>query len=425
MFDEDDKLRVPEPGAPEEEPEGRGGLFVVAAAVSILLGLSFFLYQYERAGELPTSDRERTSAGDRSTDLKRRAERLMVLEGDGPGDYRWAARDVLAATRYGPRSVAERACTQLFDDGGEKLRSPKIRTELLSVTDRRATHAPWSCLYRVFFTDTRRLDDQLARELGELWAEIRTFDAPGRLVASVIRAFAADEFLPENPTFRRWLRLCGLHFDTHEGGACRELLAAVAPRQGSDLLDTVEVHLRQTDLNQTYDLPILMAGLGRLAAEGQPPNWRITETDALPDYDADLRIGAVFYLCRFVNSPADRVAEEASEALSRAAGYGVRAGDRTRRPRWLVACRRAFGDETDDGDWRAPVLAVWTGDPEDPPRYALKHTIDRGDCRVRDGHPRWYCGAEKWNATDPEALSDFYVQTSDMEWENQGPLELQ
>ncbi|MFB6372651.1 MAG: hypothetical protein ABEN55_05975 [Bradymonadaceae bacterium] len=428
MLDEDQKLRVPEPGEPED-PEGPGGVFVVAAAVSLLLGLTFFLYQYERTGESPASsgDRETAGTGEPSA-LKERAKRLAVLRGDGLADYRWASRDVLAAIRYGPRPVAERACRRLFEEGekgGQKLQNRKIWSELLSVTDRRATHAPWSCLFRVFFTDASRLESGLARALKQLWGQIRTFQASGRLVASVIRDFAAAGFFPEHSTFRRWARLCALNFDTHEGGACRELLAAVAPRQGTDLLDTVEIHLRRTDLNPTYDLPILMDGLERLAAEGQPPGWQIAETDALPDYEADLRIGAIFYLCRFVNSPDDGVAQRASKALSRAADYGVRAGDATRRPRWLAACRRAFGTRTDDGTWRAPALAVWTGEPEDAPRYPLRHAIERGDCKVRDGHPRWYCGSAKWNGSTAAQLTDFYVETSGMEWEDEGPLEVE
>ena len=427
MYDDDQKLRVPGPDESPHEEDEHGDSLVVAAALSLVLGLSFFLYQYELS-QTPTSDHTdaptTNAQDDESSELERRAERLEVLYGgDKLADYRWGPRDIRAAYRFGPRGVAEMGCRRTFGERAGELRTDEVSRELLSALDRRVAHAPWSCLFRAFFSDNRQLDDGIASELGDLWETIRAFDGPGRTVATVVRDFAADGFFPDDPTFRRWARLCALNFETHEGGACRELLGSVAPSQGSDLLEVVEVHLRETDLNPTYDLPILIAGLGHLAAEGQPPGWRIVETDALPDYDTDLRLGAIFYLCRFVNSPDTPIAERASKALSRAADYGVRAGDRTRRPRWLAACRHAFGT-TEDGAWAAPALAVWTGDRADPPRYALTHAVDRGDCEVRDGHPRWYCGSAKFNGSTPGELTDFYVETSGMEWEDESPLEL-
>ena len=290
--------------------------------------------------------------------------------------------------------------------------------ELLSLVDRRSPEAPWTCLFRTFFEDSSRLPRTVRDELAAMWGKLRVFDGAGEVFTTVIRDFAVGKTVPDSTEFRRWLRLCGLNFEAIEGDACRRLLAGVAPRQGRDLLHVVELHLRRTDVNPSYDLPIVIEGLKVLAHDGQPIEWRIDETTALPDYDADLRLGAIFYLCRFVNSPTRAVARQAAKALSHSADIGVRAVDENLRPRWLQACRSAFGSTPDEGQPSAQFLAVWNGDPDDPPRYALENTIDRGDCRLRRNHPVWYCGAAAWNGHDPAKLVDFFVETRELEWDD-------
>lgn len=418
MLEDDQKLRVPDPDEPET-PDTRGEIFVLAAAVSILAGLAFFLDRYERAQRPDDGvDRPAEASAD-DPPLADRAGRLHdYTTRGGLDDYQWRPDDILAALRHGPRGIATVGCRTALRDRPDELLDSDIRRELLTVVDRRADHVPWSCLFRALFEHPDRLGDQLTGELREIWATIRTFDETGGIAETVAGVWADTGYLPDDPGVRRWARLCALHFDRSEGFACRELLAERAPEQGTDLLDVLEVHLRETDLNPSFDLPILVDALERLATQGQPPGWRIEETDTLPDYDTDLRIGAIFYLCRMVNSPTDSVARQSAEALSHVADYGVRAGDDNLRDRWLAACRHAFDISPDDPEPSAPALAVWNGNPDDPPRYALRSTIDRGDCRVRPDHPRWYCGSAKYDATSPAELTDFFVDTRHMNWDD-------
>ncbi len=437
MFEEDQKLRVPDPDEAEATEESHGEIFVLAAAVSLLAGLAFFLDRYE-AAHAPEETTEREAATgapegpSRDVPLADRADRLAAYtENEGLDDYRWRSRDVLASLRHGPRRIAVRACRAAFRDRPDELLSGEIRGELLRIVDRRAEHVPWSCLYRVFFSERDRLQASVVDELAGIWERISSFDGASHIASRIGYGFAAETFLPEAPAFRRWARLCALNFDRPEGYGCRRLLAEVAPQQGADLLDLAEVHLRETDLNPTFDLPILVSGLRYLAARGQPPGWRIEETDALADYDTDLRLAAIFYLCRFVQSPTDSVATAAAGALSEVAGYGVRAGDEKMRRRWLSACRMAFGDKADETSEEAgepaagsvPALAVWSGEEDESPQYALQATIDRGDCRVRPDHPRWYCGSAKFRGTSPDELTDYFVETRHLEWDS-APLEL-
>jgi hypothetical protein len=431
---DDDKLRVPDPAGPEETDDA-GEALALVGVVCILLSLAFFLFQYRSYHQKSEAGRAEGGAATRQTDagapdagadLQQIVDRLERRRRDERGlpDHDWTSLELVATFQVGYRGLAESACRAVSGELADGTLADGPSAALRESVIRRNPRAPWTCLFERYFADRDSLPDPVVRSLGAVWEHVRQFNGHRRLFATVLDGFRLRESTPEDPDFRRWLRLCGLNFAAGPGTECRRLLAELAPSEGADLLGVVEAHLRRVEsLNPSYDLPVLVDGLGSLARSGQPADWRIDETDELPDYDLDLRLGAIFYLCRFVNTPNDAVANRAARQLSRAAEVGVRAVDKTLVPRWRRACRLAFGTEDEEAEtWRAPALGVWNGEPDAPPHYDVASAIERGDCRRRDGHPFWYCGALKWNAGRPAQLVDFFVETRSAEWTDEAVL---
>ena len=430
---DDDKLRVPDPEGPQETDDA-GEALALVGVVCILLSLAFFLFQYRsyhqksEGGESTGVAARQGDAGapDAGADLQQIVDRLERRRRDERGlpDHDWRTDELVATFQVGYRGLGESACRAVSGRLADGTLADAPSAALRESVSRRNPRAPWTCLFERYFSDPDSLPEPVVRSLGALWERVRHFNGHRQLFASVLDGFRLRESTPEAPEFRRWLRLCALNFAAGPGTECRRLLATLAPAEGADLLGVVETHLRRVDeLNPSYDLPVLVEGLGSLALSGQPSEWHIDQTAELPDYDLDLRLGAIFYLCRFVNTPNDAVANTAARQLSGAAEVGVRAVDETLVPRWRRACRLAFGTRNDEEErWRAPALGVWNGRPDSPPDYDVTSAIERGDCRRREGHPFWYCGALKWNASRPAELVDFFVETRSAEWADEAVL---
>lgn len=419
---DDDKLRVPDPDATDGDDSPYDAAIVVGATLSILFGLAIFLIQLESTGHQPGAPTEASQTGQSNGPMDRLRRLARQKSGAELETREWTPDETVLAFSKGPRAVARAICRASTDALSSGSLPAEAAAELAAAVDRRAPHVPWQCLMDGYLQDQISSELAVYDKLDTFWDEMRAFRASGDVVEQILAGWRAEvrrapgpeaRGLPDSERFDRWIRLCALNFDFPAGEACRRLLADLAPRHGADLLGVVETHLQESTPNPNYDLPILIDGLERLASVGQPPDWRIVETEELPDYDVDLRIGATFYLCRILNSPNDDVGERAARALSEAAGVSPRAVDDGLRRRWLQACELAFQS---DGE-NAESLAVWNGDNNSAPRYELQHAIERGHCEVRDDHPDWYCASLKWQGGQPEDLRDFFVETRHLDWD--------
>jgi hypothetical protein len=429
-MNEEDKLRIPDPEESRDDSPDPGGNLVLSGAIAFLLGLGIFVAQRHRATS-PTSEGSRTStqtqhaatettATDGDTPYAGVVSELERLETNRLYDRDWTERERIAAIRLGPRRLADAACRTLPEPLRDDSLSGDVHRELLGAVDRRVSHAPWSCLLRRFLEDG--IDEELGlhSEMASFWEAFRVFQTSDPTAARIVETYRRTDDRPDSEAFDRWLRLCGLNFDASVGRACRRLLHALAPDQGRDLLGVVETHLRETDdLNPAYDLPYLFGGLTRLIQFGQPDTWRIASTDALPDYDADLRLGAVLYLCRFVQSPRTDTVTRAARALSEAAGISIRAVHNKLRERWQMACKRAFRTNDDPRQPTAPLLEIGSNREDTTPTYALQYVLDSGACEVESDKPRWYCASRRWHGSRADELKSFFFETEYLKWKGE------
>lgn len=428
-MDDSEKLRVPSPDE-SETSEDVGGTLVLAATITILAGLAFFLYQIRGSSDLaePSGvDAGRDAAGAPDASLRGVAadlEERSFTDDAGGVAGEWSEREYLAAFVHGSPRLIDTMCTSVDGPLSEETLGVEAYRRLVEMVRRRSGRVPWGCLFVRHFEERRIGGAELKAALEEVWEEIRSFERgeSEHIARALVERVDRRGDLPDAEEFRRWLRLCALNFDAYAGSVCRRHFARRASTESglSDLLELVDVHLERTDWDPDYDLPIVVDALGQLAESGQPPDWR-TRDEEVSGYDEHLRMGAIFFLCRFVQSPDVDLAERASRHLTEVAGFIARAVDEKRHPRWLRACQLAFCEADDceekgGSDPNAPALAVWSGEPDDPPVYALRSTVERGDCPDEKSRPIWYCGARKWNGSEPGDLTDFYVATHEMEW---------
>lgn len=428
-MDDSEKLRVPSPGE-SEASEDAGGTLVLAATITILAGLTFFLYQIRGSSdpEEPIGvDAGRDAAG--TPDISLRGVAADLEERDSKVDAggaveAWSPREYLAALAHGSPRLVDAMCTSVEGPLSEETLGAEAYRRLVEMTRRRSGRVPWGCLFVRRFGERRLGGAELEAALEEVWREIRSFERgeSEHIARALVERVDRRGRLPEAQEFRRWLRLCALNFDAYAGSVCRRHFAGSESAESApkDLLELVDVHLERTDWDPDYDLPVVVDALGQLAESGQPPDWR-TRDEAISGYDDHLRVGAIFSLCRFVQSPDVELAERASRHLTESAGFIARAVDAKRHPRWLRACQLAFCEadgceKKRESDPSAPALAVWSGKPDDSPVYALQSTVERGDCPEEPSRPIWYCGFRKWNGSEPGDLTDFYVATHEMEW---------
>ncbi len=406
------KLHIP---APEQE-EGLGAIdyslvLVTIAAIAIYMGL--------RPEDAPQSVVSAEDAAvveklsDAAQSQKDVASKLDALKSSELRSRAWTDEEIVAALRFGARATNETACGVRSEQIAGGTVSDTMRLELLKAVDRRDENAPYACLSLLYFADKLPQED-LQKEVHEFWEQNRAWEGNARLVSNAIESFKEWRERPESPEFWKWARVCALNMDYEGAAACQSLLFQVAPTQGEDLVMVADKHFSELGAEiRPSEAALLARGLGWLTRNGQPKNFRIVDTAELPDYDHDLRDGALFQLCRLVNSPDPVVSEQAAKELSSLANYGYRAMGETQRKRWYEACRKAF-KATDE----VPVIAVWSGSLEDAPRYDLARPYEAGYCQKKDGYPLWYCGAERWESKDMGAdLYSLYAQTSWIEWE--------
>ncbi|MFU8802912.1 MAG: hypothetical protein ACNA8W_03790 [Bradymonadaceae bacterium] len=416
------KLQVPAPGQkPVDSTELDDTLFYSLMLCVILVVLGYFFWiagddEVEIEGQ-ESAQAVHLSQAQEAQDLNE----FAAMSEEELKAHRWDEAGLVQVMQHGPGEAADVACEHLKPrlESGEVGR--QVHLAMLESVTRRHPQAPWSCLTRLFLDE--KLSDELGihKELETFWKEVETFESHVGLAANLVAGFRTSRNRPESERFYRWLRLCGAHLEYPASGECHRLLRQISPAQGEDLLLMIDKHLEETSL-PVHELEIIIHGLGHLATNGQPMRWKIEETRALPAYDVDFRQGAVFMLCRLVNSPNEELSRLAAQRLSRAASVVARTGDPHLIFRWRAGCRLGFGVDDADEYIPVPLLAVWTGDDEEQPRYSLKDAIERGDCKPREGHPSWTCGSSRWTGEGKPlqlALLDLFTHSRYIEWQDQ------
>mgnify|MGYP006306505257 CR=1 FL=1 len=154
-----------------------------------------------------------------------------------------------------------------------------------------------------------------------------------------------------------------------------------------------------------------------MATSAPPGQWQFSGD--LPE--VEVRIGAIFWLCRFANSPYKNLARRAATGLAETAGMGARATDDNLIPRWALACQIAFDESEGEDNPVSPSLAVWTGREKDDPDYKLSSARERGDCiPAAEGRALWTCALSKWRGGKKDLSGDmmsFFNETRWIEWQ--------
>ncbi len=438
-----EKLHIPGPDEHEDFTELNEGI-VYAWAVCMLIAIALFIFfRDRRPPEMPPEPDDPVVA--HQQEIVERAERSRrSFEG-----IDWQIDDAVAVFRHGPREAAETACERLAEPLETGTLSNTVQLELVGAVEQHAPHAPWNCLVRRHFAQQIDDDLELADEMDAFWAEAEAFDAPAGIMGTVLEEFRRTRDRPEHADFYSWLRLCALHPEYGAAEACRQILYQISPEQGADILAAAVRHLEERTADQLADdLKVWVPGVGALAERGQPQTWRVEGQDGAAAYDAKLRVGAIFQLCRVVNSPDEQIARLAAQQLASAAHIGARAADENVLTRWRQACQLAFrvvpdgeradgesaeseqadGDKTDGEKAEADepkgepaaALAVWSGDQDEPPNYAMAEVVERGECPgLADDQPVWQCALGLWQGADEDidlALMGFFNETRYIEW---------
>lgn len=319
-----------------------------------------------------------------------------------------------------PRMMTEALC----EEQKEALAKGEVPEDqaaaLLESVERRSREAPWTCLVRQYLRGELPEEEPLAEAVAGFWQEVEEQWAHGALLEGAIDAFRESRDRPENERFYSWLRRCGMRGDYQSSPACRRLLRQLAPAQGSELLEMIQVHLSDEELAER-DLIEVVQALGTFAVRGQPASWQVLETAKLPDYDPDFRLGAIYYLCRMVHSPAEAVVKEARQQLGRVAEVGGRPANPHMTYRWQRACRAAFGN-TEDLNEPVPVLDVLiqVEEGEEPVLdYGMKALVAAGVCQEEEGYPLWFCGAERWTGgreSPQRVMATRFAESGYVEW---------
>lgn len=425
----DRKLHVPAPDDHAEEAEGDISLLfltgIACVGLAALILYYFSVVQGQASGEEPAVDPEVT--GELSPEQRLlKEQRSTASEFDEMSEaeleeHAWKEEEEVAVLRFGPRKATEVLCQKHKDAIAAGTLDPVRSIELLKSLDRRVEFAPWTCMTRLFLAGDLPDGKPLDREMTKFWKELDSWEGNARIPASFLADFRESRDRPAVPEFYHWVRLCALNYDYQAATECRKLLYQIAPQQGTDILAMIEKHLRMTDGELPEDeATLIIDALGRLARNGQPPNWRVVETDELPDYDADLRNATILYLCRFVHTPNEDYAKVAADQLRRTAQTGGRAYDKRILERWLETCRIAFdGGRTSEEERNVPIIASWSGVEGELPDYSLELVQDVRVCERPPNKPIWWCGADRFAGKLEEleiVLARYFIETRYMEW---------
>lgn len=434
------KLHIP---SPEQREVDRSDMYLgilAAVLVFILFGIGLQRLDEQRAAARGggSADAVVSETGEpldpQQVHLKaqrRRARELAKVPVEQLKAMQWTDEDRETAFRFGPREATEHLCEQMAAEIEAGTLASRWRLELEKTLDRRTEFAPWTCMVRLYLADEIAEGD-LRDEMAEFWDELERHEGNARIPTSFLTTFRETRDRPENPKFYTWLRMCAYDFEYEANPACLRILHQIRPAQGGDMLLMLERHWEEAGVRAT-DMAYVARALGVMARNGQPLNWRVDESEELPDYDVDFRQATVGYLCRLANTPTPRerrgVASEfddvpvmASEELRRVAEFGARGYEEKLLLRWRETCRLAFGGRggyQGEEPIAVPLLAVWNGEVDSDPDYGITSAVERGDCETRVGHPVWYCLSSIWGGEGKplqRALSEFFVETRYMEW---------
>lgn len=397
------KLEVPDPEQPEviDETQLSMELWVGLVISAVLIFFGWFFWVHPQVTEQSGDNRE-AEDDEQQRVIDDRAEFEQMVARDQLDGVDWLDNPDRAARaiEVGPRKAAETACTA-YEEAIADGDAPRDVTRLLRQSvARTAEQTPWNCLLRLYLDDRLHADGALTDELADFWETAETLDDHGDIMADVIDA--DPQHWPRGERFSRWLQRCAFAVDYPPGERCRRQLNATND-EADDLLEALIAHLGSTtgspeEVHEElhFDLKLAAQTLSTFARHGQPEGWHIVETDALPDYDVDFRLGAMFMLCRLVNAPDSDVRQAAIDGLQSVGEIAPRPANPHIQFRWMRSCAQAFGDP-EDAHRDNPLLAVSViDDGEKTVDYGLDLLVEEQLCEPEPGYPTWFCGAERW-----------------------------
>lgn len=415
------KLEVPAPEAPPSRDETQISIELWIGLVLSVLVIFFGWIAWVQPQTEPADDPFGHIEDEDDREAQRERAQFEEMVDSGRIDrIDWSDRQEEATRIFqiGPRDATEVVCRQYQQELSEGMMPRPMMRALLRAVSRRADDAPWTCLVDRYLHDALPDDSALSDEVVSFWRDVEWVEHHGAIMAGVVADFHGAEQRVDTEQFRQWLRRCAIAVDYGAAEACQRLIADEAPHYGADLLETLIDHLDEDDVDER-DLRLASQALTYFARYGQPLDWTIEETPELPDYNVDFRLGALFLLCRFINSPDEEIREYAVEGFGRVAEVAGRPTSPHMQYRWRKSCRHAFGD-AEDPPARLPMLGVVSLDgDEETVDYGMQTLIDAGYCEAEPGVPLWYCGAQHWTGGGEairRVLGNYFALTSYIEW---------
>lgn len=434
------QLRI---GAPNRESHQRTFLESFALTSLICLVAFWVLVPFVFLGEetaSPQSPEQREAS--RRQEIATIGQTLQSLTLDEAREVvpSWTHDHLLAALRHGPRHVSEVTCEYILDTRNEAFaaRAPthheELQREMALVLARRVEHAPRICLMAHFLHQRLppNTSPALGAELSSYWEDLQRFETIETQDAFLVNGLRLSQRLAlQRADFLLWLRQCATSPERASWRSCVRAMHDLAPAQGSDLLELIELDLLDREApdeppSQAH-MDRLIASLRVLAIQGSPMEWRIEEHPRLLRYDYDLRLASLFVLCRWSHSPQREVALDAAQAV-RDVGQFAGIGSEDNLFRTRDTCRILFGGNYHDLEIasypllvenRVPALTVVERASDETPQYSFAALIERGDCGIDNALPLWYCGARLWKGrhTDiTESVKDAYINTRYVNW---------
>lgn len=417
------KLEVP---SPDEEMERDDTALAVELWIGIALSVMvvfFGWFLWIEPGRVADEDPYEAIEDPEERDYQRDRDFFAEMVANGTvenHDWRDEPQQAARVFEIGPRQAAEVVCEQYRASPGLDELPSDVSRRLLQRLVRGSGDAPWSCLSDAYWSDELAADSAVTEEVVRLWDEAGEFEEYGSIMATVVDDLLRRRSVPDEESFLEWIEGCALAMDYRAASACQAVLADRA--DGADGDDILLLTLRQLDKSEgtKAELKPFIDTLTHLARRGQPEPWKILETEELPDYDVDLRLGALFGLCRLMHHPDDEISIEVARSLSKVAGYSFSATMPHMNYRWRSTCRLAFGNP-EDPSRRVELLHVAHDDEQGQQvlELGLRGAVERGHCVEEEGLPRWFCGARRWtggNRTLRNVMGDYFALTSHANW---------
>jgi hypothetical protein len=365
----------------------------------------------------------------------RTAEEKLVEELEAaPAEREWTPGELEVALSAGTLEVAERACEELVrvargeQELGDEERA-RAEGALAVALEKEGGRAPLACAMRARFEGVFEENAQLAATLDRVWGRLKAHELEPAPVSAMVERMMVERRRPEAPEFYAWLRRCAMRAESEQFFACASMARQLAPKQGEDYLMMIDKHVSQEGWGEGDDVGTAALALARVALAGQPRQWSVESSPTIKRYDYEAKIGAVFMLCRLMQSPKRGVREQAAKMLGHTAKMGARKLTDDKLERWQEGCKLAFGKPLPDlkivelplvSSEEVEELDVWSGVEGEAPRHGLEYAVSTGACAEREGEPLWRCGVSKWKGRDSDvsdALKDVYIHTRYIEWD--------